>query len=174
MGFKETNDIFALIIVQPHLMIEQFSGISQDDYQTLKDSISLITVLIAGADGHIDRKEKEWAEKVTNIRSYALPDGLKEFYLEVGEDFAVKLGADIALYDIETEARNKQISQKLGELNAIFPKIVDREVAIAFYESLLSFARHVARASGGFLSWGSVNAQEKRLLGLDAIHPVDE
>lgn len=155
-------------------MIDQFRGISQEEFDTLKESISLITVLIAGADGTIDSKEKAWAEKVTNIRSYALPDGLKEFYLEVGEEFTDRLDGYIDEYDGETELRNKLISERLGSLNVILAKIVDREVAIAFYDSLLSFAKHVARASGGFLSWGSINAQEKRLLGLDMIHPVTE
>ncbi len=155
-------------------MVDYFAGISQEEYDTLKKSISLITVLIAGADGSIDSKEKSWAEKVTKIRSYALPDGLKEFYLEVGEDFAEVLQRFIDKYEGDTEERNNRISEKLAELNTIFPKLQDREVAIAFYESLLSFARHVARASGGFLSWGSINPHEKRLLGLDMIDPVIE
>ena len=155
-------------------MIDYFSGISQEEYKTLKRSISLITVLIAGADGDIDAKEKSWAEKVTKIRSYALPDGLKDFYLEVGEHLADEVQNDVEKYEGETEVRNKRISEQLAELNEILPKIQDREVAVAFYESLLSFARHVARASGGFLSWGSINQQEKRLLSLDMIHPVVE
>ena len=134
-------------------MIDQFRGISQDEFNTLKESISLITVLIAGADGKIDNKEKAWAEKVTNIRSYALPDGLKEFYLEVGEEFTDRLDAYIEQFEGEVEMRNKQISERLIQLNTILSKIADREVAIAFYDSLLSFAKHVARASGGFLSW---------------------
>lgn len=155
-------------------MIEQLKGISPEDYEKLKSAVSLITVLIAGADGKIDRKEKEWAEKVTSIRSYSLPDGLKEFYLEVGEDFQERLDKYIDQYAGDVETRNKSIAKILSELNAIFPKIKDREVAVALYESLVSFARHVARASGGFLSWGSINVHEKRLMSLEMIDPVEE
>ena len=155
-------------------MIEQFKGISQEEYDQLKDSISLITVLIAGADGTIDRKEKEWAEKVTNIRSYSLPDGLKEFYLQVGEDFQQKLDTYVDKYSGDVEERNSNIARVLAKLNTVFPKIEDREVAIALYESLVSFARHVARASGGFLSWGSIDVHEKKLMSLDMIDPVEE
>ena len=155
-------------------MIDQFSGVTPEDYQHLKDSIPLITVLIAGADGDIDTKEKEWAEKVTNIRSYALPEGLKEFYLEVGEDFQEKLDLYISEYHGDTENRNRLIATRLAHLNEIFPKFVNREVAVGLYESLLSFARHVARASGGFLSWGSINPQEQRVINLDMINPVAE
>lgn len=155
-------------------MIEQFKGISEEEFDQLKSAVSLITVLIAGADGSIDRKEKEWAEKVTNIRSYSLPDGLKDFYLEVGQDFQERLDAYIDEYAGEAEIRNRQISQELSKLNSLFPKIEDRETAIALYESFISFARHVARASGGFLSWGSINVHEKRLMSLEMIDPVED
>ena len=155
-------------------MIEQLKGISEEEYDKLKGAISLITVLIAGADGTIDRKEKEWAEKVTSIRSYSLPDGLKEFYLEVGEDFQERLDRYIDKYAGDVDTRNRDIAKVLVELNEIFPKIEDREVAMALYESLVSFARHVARASGGFLSWGSINIHEKKLMSLEMIDPVED
>jgi hypothetical protein len=155
-------------------MIEQFKGISDSDYDRLKSAVPLITVLIAGADGTIDRKEKEWAEKVTNIRSYSLPEGLKDFYLEVGEDFQERLDGFIDRYAGDTETRNAMISEELAKLNDIFKKIKDREAAIALYESFISFARHVARASGGFLSWGTINVHEKKLMSLDMIQPVEE
>ncbi len=154
-------------------MIHQFNGISEQEYNQLKDTISLITVLIAGADGTIDSKEKDWAEKVTNIRSYSLPEGLREFYLEVGEDFQERLDKFIEKYEGEVDLRNKQIAEKLSELNEIFPKIEDREAAIALYESFISFAKHVARASGGFLNWGSISHEEDQLIGLEMIHPVE-
>lgn len=157
-----------------HVMIEQFKGITDQEYDQLKSAVSLITVLIAGADGNIDRKEKEWAEKVTNIRSYSLPDGLKDFYLEVGHDFQTRLDTYIDQYSGDAESRNQGISEKLAQLNTVFPKIEDRETAIALYESFISFARHVARASGGFLSWGSINVHEKKLMSLEMINPVEE
>ncbi|MCB0688078.1 MAG: hypothetical protein KDC53_16185 [Saprospiraceae bacterium] len=154
-------------------MIEQFKGISESQFEQLKNAVSLITVLIAGADGNIDRKEKEWAEKVTNIRSYSLPDGLKDFYLEVGQDFQNRLDAYIDQYAGDADKRNREISAELSKLNNVFPKLEDRETAIALYESFISFARHVARASGGFLSWGSINVQEKKLMSLEMIDPVE-
>jgi hypothetical protein len=62
----------------------------------------------------------------------------------------------------------------LAKLNQTFPKIHDRESAVGLYESFISFARHVARASGGFLSWGTINVHEKKLMSLDMIQPVEE
>ena len=155
-------------------MNELFAGLSQADYEKLKNAVVLIAVYIAGADGHIDRKEKEWAEKVTTIRSYSLPKGLKEFYIEVGEDFTKKLNASIDKYEGPVNLRNQKIADQLSELNEIFPKFTNPQVAVTLYESFKSFAQHVARAPGGFLSWGTINPHEARLINLDMIDPVVE
>lgn len=155
-------------------MINRFKGISDAEYDMFKNAISLITVLIAGADGKIDSKERKWAEKVTTIRSFALPDGLSDFYKEVGTDFSERLDIFVERFDGDTETRNRKISELLAELNGVFPKMENREVAVALYQSLISFSKHVARASGGFLSWGSINIHEKRLMQLDMINPVEE
>ena len=154
--------------------MNRFHGVTDDEYNQLKEAVALITILIAGADGHIDAKEKEWAEKVTKIRSYTLPLGLKDFYQEVGEGFSDQLSDYAQKYEGDVEKRNQLISDELRKLNTIFPKIEDREVATALYESYLSFAGHVAKASGGFLSWGKINTHEKQLLNLDMIKPVED
>ncbi|NND09274.1 MAG: hypothetical protein HKN87_23120 [Saprospiraceae bacterium] len=155
-------------------MIEEIKGLDSKEYIHLKDAIALITVLIAGADGEIDTKEKDWAKKITDIRSYTLPDGLKKFYEDVGISFQDRLDHYIELYKGDIEGRNKAISDRLAELNDILPKIRNRELAIALYESLLSFAKHVARASGGFLKWGGISSKEEKLMNLDMIDPLEE
>ena len=53
-------------------MIEGFSNINELQFEVTKDAIGWITVLIAGADGNIDKEETAWAEKLTKIRSYAV------------------------------------------------------------------------------------------------------
>jgi len=153
---------------------QEFKGLSEVDYGQLQDAVVLITVLMAGADGDIDQKEKEWASKVTQIRGYSLPDGLKDFYQDVGRDFDDKLARTIEQYQGDTARRNEDISVELAKLNGVFPKFENRLAASRLYESFISFAEHVAKASGGFLSWGKINADEKRLLGLSMIDPVEE
>lgn len=155
-------------------MIDQFKGITEAEFEELINALSLITVLIAGADGRIDNKEKEWAQKVANIRSYTLPEGLKEFYLLVNQDFEERLDIFIDKYFVseDGQASIRRISEKLSGLNNILPRIEDREIAIGLYESYVSFAKHVAKASGGFLSWGSVGPQEKKLISLSMLDVV--
>lgn len=151
-------------------MTEHFKVVSDSEFDQLKDAISLITVYIAGADGKIDENETEWAEKVTNIRSYSLPEGLKEFYEEVGVDFQTRLEHHMStLSDITV--RNNTVAEKLTALNPILAKLPTK-LGAALYSSYISFAKHVAKASGGFLGFFSIGPKEAALLDLEMITPI--
>jgi len=152
-------------------MITQFSGLSQEEADLMMEAIPLVTVLIAGADGDIDREEKEWAAKLTKIRSYNNPEAWNDFYKAVGENYSEKLDNLIASLPSETEARNKAISEQLARINDLLPKI-DQHAAYGFYKGLTSFAEHVAKASGGFLRIGAISREEKRWIELPMITPI--
>ncbi len=152
-------------------MSENFNNLTREEYHKLKKAIIWITILIAGADGEIDKKEKEWAEKLANIRSYSVPPMLIVYYQEVGSNFQEELDDFTASLPEDTEQRNYQLSQYLSELNPILKKL-DAEVGAQLYNSFKSFARHVAKASGGFLRFFSVSSEEKDLLELKMIDPI--
>jgi len=136
-----------------------------EEYDLMKEAIPLITILIAGADENIDTKERTWAEKVTNIRSYSLPEPYHAYYEEVGQHFSEKLDELIAELPANVEERSMEISRRMAPLNDILEKL-DPKVAASIYGEWVSFARHVARASGGFLKFWSISAEEKRWVGL--------
>ncbi len=151
-------------------MTEYFKVLSDAEFDQLKDAISLITVYIAGADGKIDEDELQWAEKITTIRGYSTPDGLKGFYEEVGLDFHDRVAKYVEdLSDLEV--RNRTVEQKLSELNPILAKL-DTKLGAALYSSYTSFATHVAKSSGGFLGFFSIGPEEKAVLGLKMITPI--
>ncbi len=152
-------------------MIQHFQGLKKEEIQKMVDSISLITILIAGADGKIDNEEKEWSAKIAKIRTYSNPDVLHDFYVEVGRNYSSKL--DLLIDDLpnDTDERNQIISSQLKELNDVFPKLEIHYAAI-LYQSLVSFAKHVAKASGGFLGIGSISKFEKKWIDLPMITPV--
>ena len=152
-------------------MAEFFEGLTDEQIKTLKDSVAWITVLIAGADGVIDESEIAWAGKLTNIRSYAAPERIKPFYSKVGEDFQDVLSNVIQTSPADTKERTEYLTSKLSQLNTILP-LMSHDVAADLYQSFLSFAKHIAKSSGGFLSFMSVGADEKELLGLDMINPI--
>lgn len=151
--------------------MEHFKQLTSDEFDKLKSAISWITLLIAGADGKIDARETEWAEKLATIRSYTLPEELKEFYQLVGENFHVGLHNLIEELPDDTPERTSILTEKLRSLNPILAKI-DINIGSILYTSYLSFAKHVAKASGGFLGFFSVSAEEHELLSLEMIQPI--
>ncbi len=153
-------------------MTPQFESLSEDQKELMYDTIPLLTVYIAGADGNIDAEETAWAEKVTQIRSYSYHEDLRDYYAKVGDIYAAKLEHYIDLLPQDVARRTVAIEEKLGDLNAILAKL-DVNFAARFYKSLLSFAKHVAKASGGFLGFGSINRAEEKLLGLNFLNPIE-
>lgn len=148
-----------------------FNNIIENEYDKLKDAIALITVLVAGADGKIDKDEKEWATKLTDIRSYSNAEELQPYYEDVGMDFEPKLSAFIDSLPSDTNERTKVITAKLALLNPIMAKL-ENQIGASLYKSYVSFAEHVAKASGGFFRFGTVSKEESNVMNLNMIDPI--
>lgn len=148
-----------------------FSGITADQYEQLKEALSLITILIAGADGKIDEQELNWAEKLTGIRTYAKPEELNAYYLDVEDGFEDRLSNLLSALPSDLAEREVEISQRLGGLNKVL-SCLSNPVAFQLYDSFTSFARHIAKASGGFLRFGSISSAEKEWINLPMIDPI--
>lgn len=153
-------------------MIKELEALSAEDREVILDAIPLVTLLVAGADGKIDAREKEWAAKLTTIRGYKEKPELKLLYTEVGKTFTDKLDQYLEELPEDLETMQTVISDKLGKLNDVLPKI-DSWYAQLYYESLLSFAKHVAEASGGILGFMSIGPKEKKIINLPMITPIE-
>ncbi len=154
-------------------MTEQdiFSSISEAQKGKLKDALGLITILVAGADGTIDEQELNWAEKLTHIRTYAEPVELNDFYKDVEADFDDRFKTLLNEFSSETSERAEEISKRLSDLNEIL-NCLSNPVAYRLYSSFTSFAKHIAKASGGFLRFGSISSEEKQWINLPMLHPI--
>lgn len=170
---KLTRSKFALPAFSEnlHTMIQQFNNLTKQEASKMLNAIPLITILIAGADDNIDYNEKKWAIKLANIRTYSNPNELHDYYSHIGIDFAERLNKNIDELPRSTAARQQYISEQLSELNAIFPKL-DASFAAKLYESCLSFAQHVANASGGFLGFGRMSKTESEWMTLPMLEPI--
>jgi len=153
-------------------MIPQFAGLNDTEKKLLVDAIPMITALIAGADGNIDSEEKEWASKIMKIRGYQHPPALEGYYELVGAEFEGRLDELISTLPSGTDERNKMISEELAQLNDILPKMAPLHGA-HFYHSFVTFAEHVAKASGGFLGFGSISRAEGKFVGLPMINKIE-
>jgi len=149
-------------------MIEHFHTINEDQFKTLTKTIARITILIGGADGNLDKDEKNWAEKLAKIRTYANSDTLHGFYREVGRDFTEVLEAELEELPGLVDDRSNILVKRIAEVNSILP-LLPREIAKVLYMSYVSFAKHVAKASGGFFDFWSIGIAEDKWLDLDMI-----
>lgn len=153
-------------------MTKYFDVLSENEYRELKDAMLVITALIAGADGEIDEKEKEWASKVANIRTYSGPEILKAYYRDATKDFDEKLYKLIIALPKDAEKSGKMLSEKLSEVNKILGKL-DQTTGATFYESFVTFAEHIAKASGGFMRMWSVSKAEAKLVKLPMLNKIE-
>lgn len=153
-------------------MTKYFEGISINEYGNLKEAIPLITILIAGADGVIDAKEKEWVTKLSKIRTYQGPEILNHFYHEVEATFEESMNRLLGQLPTDTESRSLIISERLGRINEVLAKL-NQTVGATYYASILSLAEHVAKASGGFLRMWSISKEEARWVKLPMIKPIE-
>ncbi|MBC7885335.1 MAG: hypothetical protein H7X99_07660 [Saprospiraceae bacterium] len=152
-------------------MLEQFHALNEEEFVKLKDAIPLITVLIAGADGHYEKDQLVWADKVTKIRGYKMKDAMKSFYQEVGKTFSIKLNLYMDTFPQDVHERNNLIGGRLAQLNPILAKL-ESHLAAEVYKSFVSFAKHVAKASGGLFGFFAINKEEAKLIGLPMITPI--
>lgn len=153
-------------------MPKELESLSKEDQQLLLDAVPYITILVAGADGEIDPKELEWSEKMTRIRAFAYDEELRPFYQKVDEHYEDRLQQLIDSLPKDKDERSQAISTELAKLNDVLPKL-DHFYARHYYQSLLSFAEHVAHASGGVMGWLSVGFEEYKVVDLHMIDPIE-
>ncbi|MBK6823994.1 MAG: hypothetical protein IPG87_13785 [Saprospiraceae bacterium] len=148
-----------------------FKSLSDSEYNLLINSVPLVAVLIAGADGQIDPKEQEWANKIVKIRSFANTIDLKPLYQDLEEKFPSVLEETIQRLPSDADSRNILITKELSQLNPILAKL-NIQLASQIYDSLLSYAEHIAKASGGFLRMMAINQDENIYIGLPMLDPI--
>jgi len=155
-------------------MIKEFQNLNNSEQRLMLEAPALIMILIAGADGVIDEKEMDRAEKVKMFRGSMENSMLREYYKEAGKNFRRTVYKLLAKLPDKLSERNYEITKRLKRINKIFPKLSMR-ISVGFYKSLLSYAEQVAKASGGILGFASVSPEEKIWINLNMIdNPADK
>lgn len=150
-----------------------FTPLSQEELQKLQDAIPQIAILVAGADGNIDAAEREWADKLTNIRAYAGDKVLHEYYETVHANFSIRFNDMLKTLPKNTAERQQALSSQLSNLNAILAKL-DTRVAFHVYKSFITYAKSIAEETGGFFRIGAISSEEKKWVGLPMLTPIEE
>jgi predicted nucleic acid-binding protein len=154
-------------------MTDVFSQLSADQIQLLKDAHALIAILIGKADNDLDLKELELAKKIVHVRTFNTPDYLNAFYEDVETGFDGSISSFSNELPADTASRNAEIASRLAKLNEVLPKLEPR-LAYLMYKGYTRFAAEIAKASGGFLGFMSVNSEESKWIHLPMITPIPE
>jgi hypothetical protein len=149
-------------------MISAFSKLSEEEVEFMLRVPMLVSILIAGADGEIDKSEINKAVSVANSKQSAARPHLLEYYREVGDNFEDKLKILIQSFPKSSAERNPIIIEQLEKLNKILP-MLDKNYATSFYESMKELAKKIAEASGGVLGYMAVGYEESKLIGLSMV-----
>lgn len=150
-------------------MIAPFKKLNPDEVKLMKEAPALVTILIAGADENIEKKETDWATKVTQYRKATSKiASLKDYYTVIGKDFQATLSHLLETLPSNARERNNMISDELARLNSILPKL-SKEFAMHFYHDLKSLAESIAKSAGGMMGIGSISREEEKWVQLDMI-----
>jgi hypothetical protein len=149
-------------------MVPELDKLTGSEIEVLYKSPLLVCILIAGADGKIDKKEIKQALNFAEKRQRKSMSSVSVLFKEISKDFEDKLKSLIQSYPYETTQRNPLIVEELAGLNQIWKKI-DPSFAHEFYETLLSIAESIATSSGGLLGYNSVGSEEARFIKLSMI-----
>lgn len=154
------------------IMIPIFENLNKKEIDLLLNAPVMVTILVAGADNFIDTDEQEGAIKMTKYRQFTEDKILHDYYSEVYKNFEKNLKKFVEYinsFPSDAKDRNPYISNELSKLNELMPKL-DKKFAYCFYESLKSFAKHIAESSGGILGYGSISSEEKEWVELKMIN----
>lgn len=149
-------------------MIPEIESLREDEKEVLLDAPVLVAILIAGADGKIDKSEKKQAIEVARNKQSRSREQLSDYYKVVGERFEERFFSLVDSLPTNTEERNQAVSIELRKLNFILPKI-DKNFGIKLHASLKDLAKKIAEASGGVLGYLSVSYEEAKLMELRMI-----
>lgn len=148
-------------------MVAELAKLSSGELELVYRAPLLVCILIAGADGNIDRKEIKKAIDIAQ-RKQKGTDSVSILFKEVAQDFEDKLKVLEQGYPYEATQRTPLLIEELTELNALFPKL-PQAFAKGYYEILIMLAKEVASSSGGLLGMNSVGSEEAKLVKLAMI-----
>ena len=144
-------------------MIKELESLNETGVELMLKAPVVLCILIAGADGTIDRREIKEAINVTVKKKDKTI--LDNYFKEVSQDFEDKLKILLQNYPYQSSQRNPILIQELSELNPILKKL-DRSFSKPFYDMLKELAQKIAGSSGGLWGMMSVDSEEAKYIQL--------
>ncbi len=150
---------------QAHLpMISEFQNLKDEEIELMLKAPILVCILIAGADGNIDRKEIKQAISVAQKQMKG-KSSLVGYFKDLSQDFEDKIKVLIQSFPYESTQRAPLVIEELAQINVLWKKI-DPTFAADFYDMLLALAEKIATSSGGLFGMKTVGAEEAKYMKL--------
>lgn len=156
-----------LVFNAQETMIPEFHKLNDQEIELMLKAPILVCILIAGADGNIDRKEIKEAIAIAQNQKKSMTS-LTGYFKDLSQDFEDKIKILIQSFPYESTQRTPLVIEELAQLNAIWKKI-DPIFAIDFYEMLLTLAEKIASSSGGLWGMKSVGLEEAKYMMLPMV-----
>ena len=144
-------------------MIKELESLKESEVELMLKAPVVLCILIAGADGTIDRREIKEAINVTVKKKDKTI--LNNYFNEVSQDFEDKLKILLQNYPYQSAQRNPILIRELSELNPILKKL-DKSFSKPFYDMLKELAQKIAGSSGGLWGMMSVDSEEAKYMRL--------
>ena len=148
-------------------MIPEFQNLDDAEIELVLKAPILVCILIAGADGDIDRKEINKAISIAKSQKKN-NSVLAEYFRVMTEDFEDKIKILIQSYAHEGARRTPIIIEELTRLNTLWAKL-DKNFSSNFYAMLKELAEKIANSSGGLWGLKKVGTEEAQYLQLSMI-----
>lgn len=149
-------------------MIEEFKKLTEDEINVLYGAPVWVTILIAGADSKIEKREIDEAISVTKLKQRRARQALIDYYKEVQRGFESNLKGYVMFLPKDVKERTKILTENLEKLNSILPKL-EKSFSVQFYQSIKDLAEKVARSSGGIMGFLTLGYEESKLVDLKMI-----
>ncbi len=143
--------------------------LSDAERERLLDVPIYITLYVGVADGTLDHEEVEWGEHIAEFRAQQEDALLARYWSDVDARFRKRfyqLRSELGVEPdrpVDASSVMPQIEDRLRAVPPLYEKLPEG-FAFELYESWRSYARHIARASGGILGFGAVTGEEERAI----------
>jgi len=146
-------------------MIPVFDKLSDSEIDAMLRAPLVACILIAGADGNVDRKEIQKAIHHTQRSATKAKSTVVDYFKEVEQDFEDKLKIVLQSLPVDVHERNRLIVDELTHLNSILPKLSPK-FSVEFYNRMRDLAHEVAHSSGGVLGINKLADEEEKYVDL--------
>jgi hypothetical protein len=148
-------------------MIPEFHQLDDSEMELVLKAPILVCILIAGADGTIDRKEINEAIAVVKKQNKG-ETVLSGLFRVMAEDFEDKIKVVIQSYPYQSTQRTPLVIEELAQLSQLWNKL-DKPFAHAYYNMLKDLAGKVASSSGGLWGIKTITPEEAQYIGLPMV-----